>query len=147
MDNIHDAVMKYYSFSDYEMIEALIKVHGSDEDKTQLKEYIKKYSECVLLVHNNRVKCGSDIGPNKVTFKLEIFDDTVHGREMVATKRTISKFLSVRTSQLHLVEIRKGCLNFDFSVPECVVQRVFNLPEEDKKRMFKDSLVFIEAEV
>ena len=144
-DDIYFVVGKYYSFCNFDMLEKLVSVHGNDTDKKNLDEYIKKFKRCVLTVHNNRVICGRYIpGQKLVSFKI-LPAKELHGTEVEKVKRNLSKILQVPRARLNLKQIRQGCLEFDFLVPENSREQLFRLSEQDKKEMSALSITFIEA--
>ena len=146
LDDMHLLVVKYYSFCNYHMIEKLAEKYGSDEDKQNLDGYIEKFKKCVLIVHNNRVKCGDYIpGQKKISFKIDYEPDhELCGSEVDRVKDKISEILDVHCALLNLKQIRQGCLNFDFLVPESCRENLFKLSEENKEELSKQ-IVIIEA--
>ena len=48
-------------------------------------------------------------------------------------------------NDLDLKQIRQGCLNFDFLVPENVSEELFKLCKEDKKEMSRQSIIITET--
>lgn len=146
---VQAAVMSYYSFFNSEIIEDLIEKHGSDQDKSHLKEYIEDFSKFIITVHKSGVRCGPRIpGKKMVTFKLDECDKKkLPGRIFKQVRRNISRILEIREVDLTFVKIRNGCLNFDFLVSESVYQHIklLQLREEDRIMLFKESITSVQT--
>lgn len=147
--DVHGTVMDFYSFCNYEVIEELVEIYGSTEDKQGMGEYIKHFEKCIIIVHNNRVKCGPYIpGKKLVTFKLDYKEVNykLQGRQMNNLKRKICSLLQVTRAQLSIKQIREGCFNFDLLLPEHGRKHIFQLSKEEKENMSKnDSINVIEV--
>ena len=92
-----------------------------------------------MKVCNNHVICGPYIpGRARTTFKLNYDEDIITGETMERVKERISSTLGVRKSNLYLRQIKEGCLELDFLVPEAVCKRVCNLTSKERLHMYSD---------
>ena len=144
------AVINCYSFFNFEMIEELIKMHGSDQDKEELKTYNQSFREFCTMMCKNGMRCHSDSrnpGERKVTFKLDSDHDKLPVKVFNSFRRNISIILDVREVDLNIVKIRKGCLNLEFLVSESAYQHIIELLQsrgEDRIKLFKESITSIQ---
>ena len=146
IDEISLVIIRFSSFCNAEVFEALIETYGSEEDKKHLQEYDRDFRQCCFTVHNNRVKCGKLIHSSQrvVSFKIDYNMENMNGNEIQDLKSGISRIIEVPSAQLKLIEIRAGCLDFHFVVPLSVCDQVFQLNDKHREELLKGSVRFIE---
>lgn len=146
VDEIHDAVFDYYSCCNFDLIEVVIKELGSKEDEANLKAYKEKFQKFSFILYNNRLKCGSHNGRNVVTIKLDIENcRRISGKTVSEAKRVACDTLHLDKIKFDLHMIRKGCLEFDFFVPDSVCKRIIEMKSEEKVKLFRNKVLSIEV--
>lgn len=149
--NIQSAIDDYYNYCNFELIECLIKDFGTSRDKKRLKKYVKKFEKFVFTIYNNRViNCSKFIpGLNRITLKLEIGNDDFFTGDTITNqiKRRLSKIIGVKSSQLFLCKIRGGCIEFNFSVSDCVCRKILSLKAEQRVALFQENIVSVQCYV
>ena len=139
ISDIHLVVTKYFSFYNFDFIEELVDTLGGNNDKKKFEDYEEDFKHFCIKVYNNRVVCGPYIpGRARITFKLNYDEDIITGETMERVKERISSTLGVRKSNLYLRQIKEGCLELDFLVPEAVCKRVCNLTSKVRQQMYND---------
>lgn len=143
---LHQVIKKYYSFCNFNVIEDLVELYGSNDDKRNLKEYIGKFKRFCFSVHEHQLRCGSNLhGKQVVTFKLD-HNETFTGEVILQIKRRVSVILEIEQVDLHLKQIRDGCLSFDFLVSEIYCDRILQARTADKVKMFQEfNITYMEA--
>lgn len=151
---IHDVVMKeeMISYCNFEIIETLVEEHGCPQDKKEMEEYKKYFEEHVIIMYKNRIRCGKLLRDRKkVVFKVEHDllkeEEGIAGKMIKEMKKKIGFFLKdvcVHPSSLYLKSVKTGCLEFEFLVPGLIYDHISELSAENKRKMFKEEISFIQ---
>ena len=129
------------SFVNYDLVEYLIGVIGSSEDKAQLKEYKDKFNEYAKL---RICECPPKMATTSTDGQSDVcvwnyyscFDKlTLH--DIRKLLRNIADLLEVSRFAIRLCCFGKGCINLTFQVPCFVKQRVFPLTSVQEKELAK----------
>lgn len=142
-NDIEELLMKYYSFCNFDLIENLIENLGTDKDKENLKKYENCFKKFCFTVYNNRVFSSYIYGRRTVTFKLK-HSHTLTGETLGRVRERISSLLSINKACLYFCQIREGCLEFDFLVPDSVCERICKSTTEIRKMMYREGVTFVE---
>ena len=145
IDDIFWILKDYMSFFNYHLIEHIIIVLGTEEDKAELKKYkmnFQKYAE-------RRVyECPPQFGPVSNADHADIFvkvdsryeDFTVIEIEVFSQK--LSELLNVSTKGvLCLCTVEKGCFQLTFQVSPLVKEEIFPLSSEQERALAAEGVI------
>ena len=119
---------RYISFFNYEVIEHLIRHHGSTEDKKRLEEYLdafKAFCQRNIFEVPPDVFSNSPCPPGKV-FALKCTDQsrvtTLESAQQV--KQRVAEIFSLNPLALQLCMLKKGCVELHFLIPTIVANHI-----------------------
>ena len=149
MHEIHDVVVKegVISYCNFEIVQILVKEYGCPQDTERMEEYQKFLEQHTIIMYNNRIRCGKSLhDTKKVVFKVEHnLIQGIDGTIITLMKQKIASYLkNVRESSLYLKSVRTGCLEFEFLVPDLIYDLISKLSAENKRKMFKEEISFIQ---
>ena len=123
-------IKQHCSYFNYEVLQTLIEVNGSGQDKRCLEEYTQTFSEYCKSVPCTEGVYGSESAESKRTklrFKLDYDLERLNPCAVKAIKDDIARHLGVRPSSLYLCQVKDGCVLLEFLVPTFIVERIFPL--------------------
>ena len=125
----------YISFFDYDVIEHIINVLGTDEDEVNLQSYKNKFDH---YVRRRIYQCGphleSEMDHPNISVKLDSRYDNYTGAEIKRFCRKLSETLHVSSKGVMLLcRVEKGCIQLTFQVPSFVQWKTFPLSKEQEK--------------
>ena len=137
----------YWNYLNYEILEYIIKNHGTNEDREKLEKYedkLKSFCERRIfelpLLDN-----GSDIGKtfqNQAKFAIKLDKaEGIQGKELLRVRTQIAKILHVNVAAFVLCSVDTGCVQLTFLVPKFVSQEIFPLSCEQRSALYKDASV------
>ena len=126
----------YFSFFNYDIIEHVIKVLGTDEDKANLQRYKSNFEQ----YSKRRIyECLPYFGPMSETDHADIFvklDSKYENYTAIEIKgfcNTLSETLHLSSrGVLRLCRVEKGCVQLTFQVPSFVQQEIFPLSRKQQ---------------
>ena len=134
----------FCSYFNYDLVEYLINLIGTDEDKVRIGEYKEKFTEYA----KRRVyECATKTamctpGQWDMYIKLESrYSENMTLNELRGFRLTISDLLKVSHHVVRLCCIEKGCIRLTFQIPEFVKQRVFPLTSEQESRLLQLGII------
>ena len=137
----------YFSFFNYDIIEHIIEVLGTREDKAELQNYKNKFDE---YARRRIYECGPQFGPESETDHASIFVklDSLYNYYTVAEIkgfcRRLSEILHVSSQGvLRLCQIQRGCIQLTFQVPSFLLQKIFPLSSEQEKALNTEGIIKI----
>ena len=129
----------YFSFFNYDIIEHIIKMLGTEKDKPELQSYKMKFNH---YIKRRIYECGPHFGPESETdhpnifVKLDSGYDNYTVEEIKRFCRKLSETLHVSTQGvLRLCRVEKGCFQLTFQVPSFVQKKIFPLSREQKRTL------------
>ena len=132
---LHD----YISFFNYDIIEHIINVLGTDEDKAELQNYKIKFDQ---YARRRIYECGPHFGPegetdhSNIFVKLDLQFDSYTVAEIKCFCHKLSKILGVSSKGvLRLCQIKMGCIQLILQVPLSVQQKIFPLSREQERTL------------
>jgi hypothetical protein len=137
MNDIFDVIGNFSSFVDYDLIEHLIGLLGSNEDKERLKSYkekFTKYAERRLYECPSRV-ATSVASHRDVYVKVESRFETFSIHELRRFRKNLSDLLGIERYVIRLCCIEKGCVRLTFQVPTFVMERLLPLTSQQIKAL------------
>ena len=129
----------YFSFFNYDIIEHIITVLGTKEDKANLQSYKEKFDQ---YAKRRIYECGPHFGPVSDTDHPDVFVkvdsryDNYTVEEIKGFCNKLSDVLRVSSQGvLHLCRVEKGCIQLTFQIPSFVQQEILPLSREQTRTL------------
>ena len=137
----------YWNYLNYEILEDIIKNHGTSNDCEKLKEYKDKLNsfcqrrifELPLLDNGRDIEKAFQ---NQVKFvvKLDKAED-IQGKELLQIRTQIAKILQVNVAAFVICSVDPGCVLLTFLIPKFLSRKIFPLSCEQTSALPKDASV------
>ena len=135
----------YFSFFNYGIIEHIIEVLGTEEDKTKLQNYKEKFDQ---YARRRIYECGPQFGPENepdhpnIVIKLDSRYDNYTVAEIKSFCHKLSETLHLSSrGVLFLVRVDKGCIQLTLQVPLFVQQEIFPLSREQERTLEAEGVI------
>ena len=147
-DIIH-AIFGYLSFFNYHVIEHLIQVFGSQEDKEELKKYKEKLNEyCKRRVFECPPLYSLPGRSDHVVVAVKLDDDLT--KYTLKTLQTfwlkLAKELKLLKHSLRIVSVEEGCMQLIFEIPSLVSRQIFPLSIEQENALRDEKVIELKCE-
>lgn len=148
--NVHDAVKEHLVFVNIEVCEDLIEQYELHDMEQKLQEYIEAFDKCIFTLYKNRVR---DKDKNIIVLKLVLNHKRLNGTLLKRVKKRIVTLLNkktgrshgIRESMLELKNIAEGCIELKFLVPALVCERILQLSDKARLKLFRKSITCIDV--
>ena len=138
-EDIENVIRKYTSFFDYQLINYMIKLAGTDEDKESLKEYETDFThyaqrrvyECPTVFGN------PDTTASELHIKLDSKYDEYTLNELKEFQYRLCLKLNVSVYVCRLLSIEKGCILAIFLIPPTDRDSKFPLSRDQEKDLME----------
>ena len=110
----------FYTYYNYELLQTIVEVHGSEKDGERMQQYILDFSSycrrvpCVEFYDDHGQKSLKRV---KLKFKLDYDKKLLTLADIKHIERRISKILIIKSSVLFLHSVEEGCTAITFLVP------------------------------
>ena len=140
-DNVDDAmsvISCYCSFFNYRIVEEIINNLGTEQDKTNLKNYQEEFS---VYAQRHIFECPSELGDMSEIGHANMFvtlDATYEGytiSHLYAFVSNLQRVLKLPAVSLRLCRIGPGSLKMIFQLPHSVQQATFPLSSEQEEAL------------
>ena len=140
INEIFDIIDHFISFIDYQLLNHLVGILGSDEDKESMKQYCEKFGEyakrriiqCPAIEEGNNTKWSKSYIKLDSRFKDENFM-TINQLQELRFK--VGEILNIPVSAIRFCCIQKGCIRVNWQIPCFVEQVIFPLCSEQLKML------------
>ena len=133
------------SFFNYHILEHIITVLGTEEDKENLQRYKKEFDQ---YAKRRIYECLPQFGPVSENGYVDVFVkvDSQYERYTVAEveifRCQLSKILNVSyQGVLRLCRVEKGCFQLTFQVPTFVQQAIFPLSNQQERALAEKGVI------
>ena len=133
IEEVFSIVCPFFCYYNYELLETIIEVHGTEEDKDNMRKYLQHFSEYCKKIPCVEFHDKCDPGAptkrrrTKIWFMLEAEMDSLKGGDIKRIQRNIATILGIRPSVLFLQHAERGSVIITFIVPTFVVRHLFTL--------------------
>ena len=135
----------YMSFFNYHLIEHIISVLGTEEDKAELKKYKTNFQQ---YAERRVYECPPQFGPVSEAGHADIFVkiDSRYENYTVAEiedfTQELSDLLGVSCKGvLRLCSVEKGCFQLTFQIPTFVKEELFPLSREQERALAAEGVI------
>ena len=133
------------SFFNYHILEHMITVLGTEEDKENLRRYKKEFDQ---YAKRRIYECLPQFGPVSETGYADLFVkiDSLYERytvtEVEIFRCKVSKILHISSQGvLRLCQVEKGCFQLTFHVPIFVQQAIFPLTSKQEMALAENGVI------
>ena len=113
---------KHITYFDHNILQYIIKQHGSEEDKEELKKFLKEFKEyCNRSVFEVPQAIFGEVSSDSKTFIIKIderhFSDQFSLHDLKAVECKLANVLSVDICSLNIRTVARGCIKVIVSIP------------------------------
>lgn len=143
-------IREYSSFFSYGLIKIIIESLGTDEDKTKLRDYEKKFEEYACHTVFECPELGIACSSGRTRFLVKVLREKGFDECSVSHLRTFVNKLSEILAECHegmlLPEsVVPGCLELRLHVPQLVFQLIFPLSSRQEQALANIGVIKISA--
>ena len=141
VSDVFRAIRPHCSYFNYEILQTLVEILGSAEDKQRLQKYLTAFKQYCNAMPCAETICGTAKGSSKrlkLSFKLNYDRETLKPDQLRSIKCTIAQHLNIRPSSLYLCTVKEGCVELEFLVPAFLCERIFPLTEAQKEALCRE---------
>ena len=145
ISEIFQILCPYLDYLNYELLEYIIELHGTDDDTERLASYCEKLHKfcerriCEVLMPESGTGTG-DLKQKKFVVKLNVREG-ITCKEVRQIKGRIAKILHVNVAALIIVNVDPGCVQLTFLIPKFIAQEIFPLSHEQASALSYDASV------
>ena len=142
MLDVFKVIQSHCSYFNYNLLESLVQVHGTSEDKKCLDGYLKSFASYCQAMPCAEEICGSDgSGTDRIKLKFKLEYDRQQLKPNYIKDniiRNIARILKIKPSSLYLHRIREGCVCLEFLIPSCLFDGLFPLSDDQKVALYRE---------
>ena len=138
VDKAMSTISSYCSFFNYRIVEEIINNLGTEQDKTNLKNYQEEFS---VYAQRHIFECPSQlgemsqIGHSNIIVTLDATYESYTVSHLYAFVGNLQRVLKVPAVSLRLCRIGPGSLKMIFQLPHSVQQAIFPLSSEQEEAL------------
>ena len=150
VSEIFNILNAYWNYITYDILEYIIKLYGTSDDKERLTNYNRKLQKFCERRIFELPECGTGTGnavsPGQERFnvKLDVRED-ITGKDLLRIRKRISKILHVNLATLIIDRVDVGCVQLTFLIPKFVAQEIFPLSDEQASALKDASVIRLEC--
>ena len=141
LEKVKDAmsvISSYCSFFNYRIVEEIINNLGTEQDKTNLKNYqeeFRVYAQRHIFECPSELGEMSEIGHANMFVTLDVMYESYTVSHLYAFVSNLQRVLKVPAMSLRLCRIGPGSLKIIFQLPYSVQQSIFPLSSDQEKAL------------
>ena len=147
ISEIFNILVPYCNYLNYELLEYIIDLYGTDEDKQRLKSYKEKLRNFCEHGPFEFPLSESGIGSGSDNTKQESFSVKLNARknitykELLQIRERIAEILRVKLAALIIDPMDAGYVQLTFRIPKFVAQEIFPLSSDQTSALSKNASV------
>ena len=119
ISEIHKIIQEHSDFFNYDLVEDMIKLAGTEKDKENCKEYLHKFH---AYAKRRIFECPSALGgtlksETKLVAKLDSNYDRCSAEKINKFRYRLSAILNIKAHVLRLLSVEKGCITLVYAIP------------------------------
>ena len=148
---VHDILLivkSRCSYFNYEVLQKLIEVHGSDQDNALLEKYNQAFTEyCKAVPCTESVDYGNGSeSTTKLGFKVDDKLKELKQGDIKSIQHKIADHLDIKPSLITVYRVTKGCVLLEFLVPNFIIEKIFPLTDSQIVALYsEDKVLTIES--
>ena len=139
MSDVFNVVSRHCSYFNYDLLQLIVKNHGTSNDKDNMEQYIKSFTAYCEAMPCAERTCGSNNpGQIELLFKITFDRHDLKPNYLRRVKINIAKILKVTPSSLYLHTLEEGCVLLKFLIPPFLFDRLFPLHNEQRIFLYRE---------
>jgi len=145
ISEIFHILCPYFDYLNYELLEYIIELHGTNDDAERLRSYHDKLHKFCKRRIFEVLMPGSDTGTGdskqkKFVVKLNV-RESIACKELRQIKGRIATILQVEMAALIIVGVDPGCVELTFLIPKFMAREIFPLSHEQASVLSREASV------
>ena len=147
ISKIFNILCPYWNYLNYELLEYIIKLHGTSDDAERLASYCEKLHKfCERRIFEAPMpESGTGTGTGdskqkKIVVKLNVREG-IKCKELRRIKGRIAKILRVKVAALIIVNVDPGCVQLTLLIPKFIAEEIFPLSHDQASALCRDASV------
>ena len=142
ISEIFNILCAYWNYLNCEILEYIIELYGTPDDKDRLKSYSEELHKFCERRIFELPESGNALSPSQEKFVVKLnVREGITCKEVRRIKGRIAKILRVNLAALVIKHVDAGCVQLTFLIPRFVAQEIFPLSDEQTSALSKDALV------
>ena len=138
LEDVFKLLTGYWSFLDCDLLDSIVEVYGSDEDRKRMVEYQKKLQDfCERRVISEIPRETQIHVCNQMTMSVKLNMSDPRLCEIKEIKSKVCKILKVDPATLVIKEIKKGCVKVTYFILESVLELLKRPLTEEQREAFR----------
>ena len=137
VDDIMKLIESKSSFFNYQLIEYMIQLSGTDDDKQNLESYRTKFSnyaerrvyECPAIISK------SNSSETELHVKLDSKYDKYTVDELIGFQSRLCRILKRKVYAIRLLSVQKGCFKLVYAISDLIVKDTFPLTKKQESEL------------
>ena len=138
----------YWNYLNFEILEYIIKLYGTNADNERLKSYNeelykfckRRIFELPLSESGSGTDCALSPKQEKFNVKFNVRED-ITCEAILQMRGRIAEILHVKLAALIIVRVDAGCVQLTFLIPKFIAQEIFPLSDDQTSALSKDVAV------
>ena len=135
---VWNVIANYFSFFDYELLEMVIDILGTENDKQNIAAYKKDfetYARQRLFILPKHTTIPSKSEYESVIVKLDSSYDGCTIRALKTLQTKLSAILGLKEGVLQLLKVTDGCIQLVFKIPDFISHIIFPLSPDQESAL------------
>ena len=142
MLDVFMVIQPHCSYFNYNLLESLVSIHGTPQDKKCLDGYLKSFASYCQAMPCAEEICGSDgSGTDRIKLKFKLEFDRQQLKPNYIKDNIISniaRILKIKSSSLYLHRIREGCVCLELLIPSFLFDGLFPLSSDQMAALYRE---------
>ena len=143
---IFNILSAYWNYLNYEILEYIIDLYGTSDDKERLKSYSEELHKFCkrrifeLPLSDSCSSNGNTVSPRQEKFNVK-FDvgENITYEAILQIRGRIAGILHVNVAALIIVGVDVGCIQLTFLIPKFMAQEIFPLSDDQTSGLSKEA--------
>ena len=148
LSEIFNILSAYWNYLNFEILEYIIKLYGTSDDKERLKRYKEELCKFCkrrifeLPLSESCSSNGNALSPKEEKFNVKFnVSEDITCEAILQMRGRIAEILHVRLAVLNIVRVDAGCVQITFLIPKFVAKEIFPLSDNQTSALSKDVAV------
>ena len=148
LSEIFNILSAYWNYLNFEILEYIIDLYGTSDDKERLKSYKEELCKFCkrrifeLPSSESYSSNGNALSPKEEKFNVKFnVSEDITCEAILQMRGRIAEILHVRPAVLNIVRVDAGCVQITFLIPKFVAKEIFPLSDNQTSALSKDVAV------
>ena len=145
ISEIFNILVPYCNYLNYELLEYIIDLYGTSDDKERLKSYkeeLRNFCEHGLPLSESSIGSGNTSSSRQESFSVKLnARENITYKELLQIRERIAEILRVKLAALIIDHMDAGYVQLTFLIPKFIAQEIFPLSPEQVSALSRDASV------